>query len=351
MPGGREEYRLTLRSLYLLDRLLVCCSNWSTMLPDDLLFDTRIASLKLSDEDATIWTAKLLGANAEYSLQRSMADELAPWQSGSTFEKLATDMQRLEPYFEASTCSLLELNAKQPATDEAISSWLRDEPVFLHVLHHVNYCLLYHPFLLQQRYWNHAKSPPTFLSQCVAKSRRHAAILALILGVIRSHSSVSRHALFGYAAMLAGSILRVHASLPGDNNAAPAQELLQACVAFLDANPQPDASIHRSYGQLLRSVKPSLEAASQLLHSAGSAPLDDHLIRQMWELLDHGAHSDYDGLKIWTVNWSTEHLSHTLAVNNTLPAHKHKLLQHPFSSVPEGLGPALELFGNTLSGS
>ena len=238
MPGGREEYRLTLRSLYLLERLLTCCSNWSTMLPDDLLSDTRIAPSKLSDEDVTLWMARLLGANVAYSLQRNATEELAPWRPESIFARLSTDLQRLEPYFEASTCSLLKLNTKQPATQEAISSWIRDEPLFLHVLYHINYCLLFHPFLVQQRGGQEVSIPAPVWSDCVAKGRRHAALLGLILGVIRSHGQGLQHAIFAYAATLAGSILQLHASNIGSEHASAARELRDACLIYLEERPR-----------------------------------------------------------------------------------------------------------------
>lgn len=78
--------------------------------------------------------------------------------------------------------------------------------IYARALFHLSGCLLHHPFLLQQRIFDHtSRVPPYFLDKAWTSSRAHAKALSRLQDE-QAHGCVTVSTFRGYCTMVAGSI-------------------------------------------------------------------------------------------------------------------------------------------------
>lgn len=266
-PMEQEEHRRTFWSVYLLDRLVSCGRNRPpTLLDNDCTIQLPCAedqlryglsaepptlatmneipdvvSLKKTDHFAlTVWMASVLGCAVRWCFRHSSAGSHLPWDSRSEFARINGVLLSFETYSEASASDstfevILDRDFRlHDSRDRSMACHF----VYSHVLYHVNQCLLHHPFLLRQHLRTYrAKIPPSFLRAAIRKSREHAISLTLILRALRQHGCNIHPSFYGYAAVIAGVIHRLHAKEPHPGSSAQSEEYWRACIAFLDQEP------------------------------------------------------------------------------------------------------------------
>ena len=78
--------------------------------------------------------------------------------------------------------------------------------IFSKALFHLSHCLLYHPFLIQQRLQLlKQKAPSSFMRTAWEKCRTHAMSITSLRDV-RNHNVLVLTSLYGYCTMVAGTI-------------------------------------------------------------------------------------------------------------------------------------------------
>lgn len=257
-----EERRHTFWSVYLLDKLVSCGRHRPPMLLDvdckvrlpvnpcsfkDTLKTQPptlaaiqdipdVAPLEKNDHFAlTIFMVSTLGHIARWAFKQGASETRLPWDSRSEFSRISGMLLSFESYSDACEDRFIDVLDRhfvsQGFIDEALSSHF----TYSHVVYHVNQCLLHHPFLLRQHLQTFKANVPTgFLREAMLKSTEHAARLATILRALQERGCETYPSFYGYAATLAGMILRLHAENASFLEKDDIEASYKSCLRFLE---------------------------------------------------------------------------------------------------------------------
>jgi hypothetical protein len=230
-PLLREERRRVLWSLYLLDRLISCSRSRPPTIADDdcqtylpateqeyreanfteqrLTLQQVLKALSLHSElrnsssfTKIVIASTILGRVSRYVMQDcTHSDAVVPWSPQSTFSDLEASLLDFE------SCV---------STSESLASGEQDNEctghlVFARMLFHLSYCLLNHPFIMQQRLSKLDRpAPQIFLKKYESLAQAHARwITTEMTHVSKTHDHMLA-SFFTYCQTVAGS---VHASM------------------------------------------------------------------------------------------------------------------------------------------
>ncbi|KAL1959495.1 hypothetical protein VTO42DRAFT_1940 [Malbranchea cinnamomea] len=236
----REEYRRTLWSIYLLDKLASCDRRRPSVFQDFSLrlqlpcsedaFRDRVATSAPTliqfkdslepDMDSVSPLARVIvvtstvGRIAHYTLQQiSLGGKRPPpWSHDSEYTALSAELTRYANHFD-SPLHLEDLRdaggsgSKDRACDRTSTGLL----IFTRSLYHLCHCLLQHPFLLRQQFEaSKTKFPTAFFAQAVRSNWNHAQKLTHLLSQAREFGYPMTASFYGYCSLLAGMINCLH---------------------------------------------------------------------------------------------------------------------------------------------
>jgi hypothetical protein len=262
----REERRCTFWSVYLLDKLVSCSRNHPPTIMDsdcDLhlpledisqlsqplvaqvvptlatLCDIPTSTL-LAETDhfaLVIFMASVLGRIVRLVFQQRSTETYFPWDSRSEFSRIYGILLSFETYssgtgsfesFETALCS-------EFGTQSKIDFSRGCHFIYSHLLYHVNYCLLYHPFLLRERLKTcNVRVPLEFMSTAVERSKYHAVLISKILGLFGKHNCEATPSFFGYGAIVAAVVHYLHATAANSTSSEQSKDHFADCMSFLE---------------------------------------------------------------------------------------------------------------------
>lgn len=253
-----EEHRRTLWSLYMLDRLGTCGTNRTGLFPDSALRlrlpcpentfrdglpndSPTLKNLNESPPDQlgnfgalarVILLASTLSCIAGFSLQQSWQTQREPpWTQNSEHAKLITRLNSLSTYFDK----------RQPFDPTSWSSGGREDSdeialcIFSHILYHLCYCMLQHPFVLKRRHRpNDAPFPSDFLSDNLQKNWQHAQDLTHTLSYATQKKMPTWSSFYAYCSLVAGTINCLHCLSTEENIQKMSELAVQMNFLFLE---------------------------------------------------------------------------------------------------------------------
>lgn len=257
-----EERRHTFWSVYLLDRLMSCGRDRPPLLLDtDCTIQLpsnpcsirtelgselptlaavheipSVAPLEKSDHFAlTIFMVSTLGQITRWVFHHSASEPRLPWDSRSEFARINGIITSFESYSDACDGNFSDILDQHFVSHGVLDENLASHFTFSHVVYHLNQCLLHHPFLLRQRLRStKIKIPPGFLRAAVAKSREHATQISAILSIVQRRGCKTYPSFYGYAAVVAGMIHRLHSINYQSSKQDEASTHWQSCLRFLN---------------------------------------------------------------------------------------------------------------------
>lgn len=159
-----------------------------------------------------------------------------PWDSRSEFVRIQGILLSFESYSDACDGNFAEVLDRHFIFHGILDEGMACHFIYSHVVYHVNQCLLHHPFLLRQQLKAlKVKVPVGFLRSAILKSREHAIQLTGILRILQQRGCRIHPSFYGYAAVVAGVIHRLHFTKTLHSAAATeGEDHWKACLAFLD---------------------------------------------------------------------------------------------------------------------
>jgi hypothetical protein len=262
-PSESEERRNTFWSVYLLDRLVSCgrnrppalldtdCSIRLPLSPLSLRQDTNTDQqtlaaiheipdtpvLEKTDHFAlTVFAVSALAYVTQWAFKPRATGSHLPWDSRSEFVRIQGILLSFESYSNACDGNFAEVLDRHFVFHGSLDEAMACHFIYSHVVYHVNQCLLHHPFLLRQQLKTlKVKVPVGFLRSAVLKSREHAVQLTGILQILQRRGCRIHPSFYGYAAVIAGVIHRLHFTKTLHSAAnTEGEDLWRACLAFLD---------------------------------------------------------------------------------------------------------------------
>ncbi|VUC35542.1 unnamed protein product, partial [Clonostachys rosea] len=316
----QEERRRVFWSVYLLDRLVSCgrgrppaivdaschvqlpCdeSTWregrwaKTQLLDEMTNRTLSVSQRQCPLAQVIATAHILGRCAQYVLQDFNIRGPPPWDPGSDFAGIESDLLHLEAYLEIQR-PVNEMFTAHISAEGAVDSQCTGPIIFSRALFHLCYCLLNHPFLLRRRL-NTCRNlaPISFIKRSSDLAWLHAQQMLSLIREARKlgcsfHSSSS-----GYAITVAGSIfaLRIYDEdlIARDQ----AQLLLEEALHYLEIIGQHWSNVKTMASTLRRIVYDGVlgRHLNSLAQTLSFAPAEEAAI---WAVVDYNTMSNQFG--------------------------------------------------------
>jgi hypothetical protein len=264
-PSELEERYYTFWSVYLLDRLISCGRNrppslldsdCTIRLPSNLHSvhnDSRIerptlaeihdipgtALLEETDHFAlTIFMVSALGCVVRWAFKHSRTKPYLPWDSRSEFSRINGILLSFESYSDACDGNFTDVLNQKFVINGVLDVRAASHFTYSHVIYHVNQLLLHHPFLLRQHLRAHGiKIPAGFCREAIRKSNEHASHLTAILRTLQQRGCTIHPSFYGYAAILAGQIHRLHFKDSDSLVRTEAKSQWEACLQFLDQEP------------------------------------------------------------------------------------------------------------------
>ncbi|KAH9882750.1 hypothetical protein J1614_000116 [Plenodomus biglobosus] len=315
LPHEAEERRHTFWSVYLLDKLMACgrdrppvildadctvrlpvnpCSFHNQLGPDPPTLAAiqeipNIAPLEKSDHFAlTIFMVSTLGCIARWAFKHSAPENRLPWDSRSEFARINGILLSFESYSDACDVGFADVLDRHFVSHGNLDEVLAAHFVYSHVVYHVNQLLLHHPFLLRQHLQSFtAHVPVGFLGAAINKSKDHAIRIASIFRTLQQYGSDNFPSFFGYAAVLAGMILRLHAVHPAYMLEHEANAHLKTCINVLEHKPMRWES-YRRMSKILREFEPSSLLAEELLSlKLDRTPFEPGSEEELWQMCDY----------------------------------------------------------------
>ncbi|KAL6705200.1 hypothetical protein ACN47E_007160 [Coniothyrium glycines] len=312
-----EERRNTFWSVYLLDRLMSCGRDRPPLLLDSdctiklpsnpasirtelgsdiptlaiLQEIPSVAPLEKSDHFAlTIFMVSTLGQITRWAFHHSMSESRLPWDSRSEFARIKGILTSFESYSDACDGTFADVLNQHFVSHGVLDDNLASHFTYSHIVYNLNQCLLHHPFLLRQRLRSSkVKVPPGFLRAAVTKSRDHAGQISAILRIIQSRGCKTYPSFFGYAAVIAGIIHRLHSINYQSNKQDEASTHWQSCLRFLNEQSVRWNSFERMCKMIVDfKLTPAL-AANLLSTSMDRAPLDPEIEDGLWQMCDYSS--------------------------------------------------------------
>lgn len=310
-----EERRHTFWSVYLLDRLVSCGRNRPPALldtdctirlpsrPYSFRKDSNTdpptlaaihdipdkALLEKTDHFAlTIFMVSVLGYIVRWAFKHSAAEPRLPWDSRSEFARINGILLSFESYSDACNGNFADILDQHVVCHGSLDEGTACHFAYSHILYHVNQCLLHHPFLLRQHLGScKVKVPVGFLRGAVLKSREHAVHLSDILRILQQRGCKTYPSFYGYAAILAGVIHRLHSRSERTFEKQEAEARWELCLRFLDQEPVRWES-YRRMSTVLREFDPTPTLATKLLSSAlDPSPLEPEIEETLWQICDY----------------------------------------------------------------
>ncbi|CBX93629.1 hypothetical protein IAQ61_008295 [Plenodomus lingam] len=315
LPHEAEERRHTFWSVYLLDKLMACgrdrppvildvdctvrlpvnpCSfqNEFGPQPPTLAIIQEIpdmAPLEKSDHFAlTIFMVSTLGQIARWAFKHSAPETRLPWDSRSEFARISGILLSFESYSDACDVDFADILNRHFVSHGDLDGVSAAHFIYSHVVYHVNQLLLHHPFLLRQHLQSFKANVPTgFLRAAIHKSKDHAIRMANIFRILQQYGRDTFPSFLGYAAVLAGMILRLHAVHPTHMLEHEANAHLKSCSSFLDHKPVRWES-YRRMSKVLGEFAPSSRLAEELLSiKLDRTPLEPVSEEELWQMCDY----------------------------------------------------------------
>ncbi|KAK0387653.1 hypothetical protein NLU13_3898 [Sarocladium strictum] len=314
----QEERRRVFWSVYLLDRLVSCgrgrppaivdaschvqvpCeeSTWrqglwaKTQSLDEMTNRTLSVAQRQSPLAQVMAVAHVLGRCAQYVLQDfNIRGPHPPWDPGSDFAGIESDLLHLEAYLEIQK-PVNEMLEPHISAEGEVDSQSTGPILFSRALFHLCYCLLNHPFLLRRRI-NTCRNlaPISFIKRSSDLAWLHAQQMMALIREARKlgcsfHSSSS-----GYAVTVAGSIIALRTYDTDSISSEQAQILLEEALLHLDIIGQHWSNVRTMASSLRRIVFDGfsgshLNSLTQALHFT---PAEEEAI---WGLVDYNTMSD-----------------------------------------------------------
>ncbi|KEF57346.1 uncharacterized protein A1O9_05263, partial [Exophiala aquamarina CBS 119918] len=254
----REEHRRTLWSIYMLDRLGTCGTSRTGLFPDSALrlrlpcpentfrdcLPNDSPTLKVLNESPAdqlgnvsalarvILLTSTLSCIAGFSLQQSWQTQIeSPWTHNSEYAKLITRLDSLSTYFDK----------RQAFDPTSWSSGGREDSneialcIFSHILYHLCYCILQHPFVLKRRHGpNDAPFPSDFLSNSLQNNWQHAQDLTHTLSYATQKKMPTWSSFYAYCSLVAGTINCLHCLSAEESIQKMSELAVQMSFLFLD---------------------------------------------------------------------------------------------------------------------
>lgn len=264
-PNEAQERCHTFWSVYILDRLSSCGRNRPPALLDSDCTSclplqqypsrdntsTKLTTLEtireipdrapLENTDhfaLTIFMVSAFGDVVRWAFKNNPVQCRLPWDSRSEFAHINGMISSFESYSDACDGNFAETFDRNFVAQGTLDECAACHFTYAHVLYHVNQCLLHHPFLLRQHLRSvTVKVPASFLRASVLICREHAAHLTAILCTLQRCGSKIYPSFYGYAAVLAGTIHRLHARDPRNVKPSTSEASWESCVRFLDQEP------------------------------------------------------------------------------------------------------------------
>ena len=232
----REERRRTFWSLYLQDRLIslskdrystirdesitvrLPCSEQAFCNGDDEEDDVpRLNCFSGDNIDMTTAAkccplalipvmASMLDRVSRFALQKTDIQNAAPpWSPASPLTAISSTLLELEHLLGMNEPTNVGLQ-KKCSVNGVLDHHLAGSFIYAKALFHLSQCLLYHPFLLDQKLRKLEQNvPPSFMKMAWESCRSHA-IKLTDLEAVREHNLSALTSLYGYCAMVAGTI-------------------------------------------------------------------------------------------------------------------------------------------------
>lgn len=197
------------------------------------------ALLEKTDHFAlTIFMISALGSIVRWAFKHSAAETRLPWDSRSEFARVNGILLSFESYSDACNGSFADILDQHVFTNGSLDEAMTCHFTYSHIIYHVDQCLLHHPFLLRQHLGLcKVKVPVSFLRGAISKSREHAIHLSAILSTLQQRGCTVYPSFYGYAALLAGVIHRLHSRYQHAFAKQEAEAHWESCLQFLDQEP------------------------------------------------------------------------------------------------------------------
>ncbi|KAM5356874.1 hypothetical protein ACJ41O_003520 [Fusarium nematophilum] len=165
--------------------------------------------------------ASTLNRVSHYVLQANRYSQLGlPWSSTSPYAAISSTLLQLEHCFGINE-DPKETLKRRCYVEGSIDQHLAGPFIYSKALFHLSYCLLHHPFLIQQRLQQlKQKAPPSFMKTAWRSCRTHAKSL-VELKETKNHNVLVLTSLYGYCTMVAGTI---HVLSMNDDNKSVREE-------------------------------------------------------------------------------------------------------------------------------
>lgn len=264
----REERRCTFWSVYLLDKLVSPGRHRPPALLDDICI-LRLPSAHDRSQDGsavggptlaalndipespplhqgdhfalTIFMASVLGRVVSFHFQHKMSSAHVPWDSRSEYAHIYGILLSFETYSDATDGSFAAVLDRDFGYNGIVDFSMAGHFCFSHAVYHLCHCLLHHPFLLHQRLQlqKPRRVPPSFVREAVHRSRAHARHLTSVLQALQDSGCLAYASFYGYCAMVAGVVHRLHAANEENWGQPTSRDLYESCISFLDSNSGP----------------------------------------------------------------------------------------------------------------
>lgn len=254
----QEERKLVFWSAYMMDSLMACGrTRPRAMLSDDCLLRLPLDEVaerqsihreaptltdwhrmpmdtaSLSPFGLVVLTSSILGQCTRSSFQDKPGGILAPWISSSAFASAETALYTLESNSEL-TIPVQGVLSRALNTYGVGDRQRTTHLVLAHALYHLCHCLLKHPLLMLRQLGSiDAKLPTSFLRQTFQSCTDHAVSLVANIRSARSSGSLLVASIYGYCALVAGSILSIERHSSVENTRHQAIELIHYVEEFM----------------------------------------------------------------------------------------------------------------------
>ncbi|KAI9146708.1 transcriptional regulatory protein [Paramyrothecium foliicola] len=320
-PVEQEEHRRVFWSIYLLDKLVSCGrgrppaaadKDCDVQLPcDELSFRQGIliktpklqsflgvginSEKEPSNFGLTVIAASAIGRCARYVLHSTAPDECPPWDSKSEYSALSSILLSMEyRYTHTESDGLKALLDTCRWPDMSLDHQALGHLLFAHILTHLCYCLLNHPFLLRLRLKGDVKTPPVFLERAFQTSREHALKLVNMLTVAFAEGCNIRSSFYVYATSVAASVIFMFIQSERAQKQEPDPGLLQSSQQALDIvvrmgiEWEHASRVH--FNLLLLLLTPShADLFTAIIDPKAKPEIDDNMAAMLWSILDYGA--------------------------------------------------------------
>ncbi|OQV08718.1 Fungal specific transcription factor domain-containing protein isoform 2 [Cladophialophora immunda] len=311
----REEHRRTLWSIYMLDRLGTCGTNRTGLFPDSALrlrlpcpentfrdgSPNDSPTLKLLNESPpdqlgnvgafarVILLTSTLSRIAGFSLQQNWQAQMEPPSTqNSEYAQLITRLRSLSTYFDK----------RQPFDPTNWSSGGREDSndialcIFSHILYHLCYCILQHPFVLKRRHRpGDAPFAGDFLSDSLQKNWQNAQDLTHTLSYATQKNMPTWSSFYAYCSLVAGTINCLHCLSKDENTQNMSKLAVQMNFLYLERQ----AKLYANSAQMLAALRKFEKDAEALQHLVDPGDqehiLDEDDAGRLYRLLDYSAQS------------------------------------------------------------